>query len=516
MAVSERAERARNKIFEIEDLAQLLDSSYRNNHQKIVHCHGVFDLLHIGHIRHLENAKKYGDVLVVTVTPDRFVNKGPHRPAFPERLRAEAIAALNCVDFVTVNKWPLAVEAIRLLRPHYYVKGQDYQDKTKDRTGGIALEEEAVRSVNGEIVFTDEITFSSSKLINEHLPAFSKEISDYLTDFGRRHPIDEIFGFLESARQLKVLVVGEAIIDEYQYCEAIGKSSKEPMLAVRRLSTEKFAGGILAVGNHVANFSDSVGLITMLGAQNSQEEFIRESLHPKIKATFLLRKDSPTIVKRRFVEHYFFTKMMELYEIEDRPLETSEQEALCRTLEQEVPKYDAVIVVDFGHGMLSERAVEILCQKSRFLAVNAQSNAGNVGYQSILKYPRANYVSLAENEIRMEARDRQGDLKRMVLDLSRKMKCENIAVTRGSNGCLCYNTSEGFFDVPAFAGQIVDRMGAGDCFLSVTALCVARRVAMEVVGFIGNTVGAQAVSVVGHRKSVDPASLFKHIESLLK
>ena len=115
-------EAASNKIKRIDDLAKTL-AGLRQNGKKIVHCHGVFDLLHIGHMKHLDAARKLGDALVVTITPDRFVNKGPHRPAFPERLRAEALDSLGCVDFVGINEWPTAVETIQKLRPNYFVKG---------------------------------------------------------------------------------------------------------------------------------------------------------------------------------------------------------------------------------------------------------------------------------------------------------------------------------------------------------------------------------------------------------
>src|SRR5437764_645196 len=112
----------------------------------VVQCHGVFDLMHIGHIRHFQEASKVGDILVVTITPDRYVNKGPHRPVFTELLRAEAIASLDCVDYVAVNKWPMAVEAIQLLKPDVYAKGSDYRDAATDHTGGIALERQAVEA----------------------------------------------------------------------------------------------------------------------------------------------------------------------------------------------------------------------------------------------------------------------------------------------------------------------------------------------------------------------------------
>lgn len=499
----------------LESLAQII-AEKRAEGAKIAHCHGVFDLLHIGHIRHFEAAKKAADILIVTLTPDRFVNKGPHRPAFPEALRAEAIAALDFVDFVSVNHWPTAVETIDLLKPHFYVKGSDYKKAADDVTGGITAEEAAVQKAGGQLLFTDEITFSSSKLINQHFSSFSKEVIAYLADFSKRYSSGDVNNYINGSKSLKVLCVGDTIIDEYQYCEAIGKSSKEPMLALKRLSTEKFAGGVLAVANHVANFCDEVGLITLLGAEHSQESFIRESLKENVQSTFLSRSASPTIVKRRFVESYFFTKMMELYEINDALMDPADNQRLCEVLEREVPKYDVVIVADFGHGMMTKEAIAILCEKAKFLAVNAQTNAGNVGYQSVQKYKRADFISMAENEIRMETRDRRGELKTMILDLAKKVDCPQISVTRGKFGCISYNRNEGFFETPAMAGQVLDRMGAGDSYFALTSLQVARKVPTEVVGFIGNAVGAQAVATVGHRRFIERIPLLKQIESLLK
>ena len=502
------------KVRDIGQLAEVLGSM--RGQKKIALCHGVFDLLHVGHIRHLERAKHFGDILVVTVTPDQYVNKGSHRPAFPEHLRLEGVGALGCVDYVALNKWPTAVEAIDLLRPDYFVKGCEYQESEKDVTGGIAREEAAIKSVGGSLVFTDDITFSSSNLINRYLPVLPKSTTDYLQQFSARYRSADVFPYLERARSLKVLVVGEAIIDEYEYCEQIGKSSKEPMLAVKSLHSETFLGGILAVGNHVANFCDHVGLVSFLGSERSKEDFIRENLHGNIRPTFLHRKASPTIVKRRFIEEYCFTKLLEVYEINDGGLEETDNRELCASLRQELARYDVVIVVDFGHGMLSEAAVDLLCRGSQFLAMNAQSNAGNLGYHTISRYPRADYVCIAENEMRLEARDRRSDLGEIVRRVSSKLPFDRVVVTRGKQGCLCYAGDEGFFAVPAFAGQVVDRMGAGDAFLSVTALCAAQKAPLEVLGFIGNVVGAQAVATVGNRKPVERAAVFKHVESLLK
>jgi len=154
------------KILDLDELAEKL-SELKSQGKKIVHCHGCFDMMHPGHIKYFQASKKMGDILVVTLTPDQFVDKGPDRPVFGQDLRAESIAALECVDYVAVNRWPTAEETLRLLLPDYYVKGQEFE-KLQDKTGKIQKEVEVVKEIKAEMKFTHEIVFSSSKLIKDH------------------------------------------------------------------------------------------------------------------------------------------------------------------------------------------------------------------------------------------------------------------------------------------------------------------------------------------------------------
>jgi rfaE bifunctional protein nucleotidyltransferase chain/domain len=390
------------KIKDIDELATELMHVRRG--RTVVQCHGVFDLLHIGHIRHLQAARKNGEILVVTVTPDRYVNKGPHRPVFTETLRAEAIAALDGVDFVAINKWPTAVEAIQLLRPDVYAKGSDYVDPSADHSGGIAVERNAVEGVGGRLTFTDEITFSSSNLLNRHMSIFSPEVTDYLAGFRSRFSADDVIGFINRAGALRVLVVGEAIIDEYQYCETLGKSGKEPILAAQFVRSEKFVGGALAVANHIASCCRNVRLVTMLGSHDSHEELIRATLAPGIAPEFLLMDGAPTLVKRRFIETYPFQKLFEVY-VMDEAAAAAKSTDLCAALETVAADVDVVVVADYGHGMITAPAVDILCDRAKFLAINVQVNAGNHGFNTVSKYRRADFVSLSEMEIRLETRN---------------------------------------------------------------------------------------------------------------
>ena len=504
-----------NKIKRLEELAKTL-AMLRGQGKKVVHCHGVFDLLHIGHIKHLEAAKKLGDILVVTITPDRFVNKGPHRPAFPERLRAEALASLACVDYVGINEWPTAVETIKLLRADFYVKGVVRESGKRDHTDAIQKEEDAIKSVGGQLVLTDEETFSASTLINRFMDVFTPATRVFLEQFRAKHTPEEIVDYLQTIRKLKVLVIGETIIDEYQFCSVMGKSGKEPVLAALHQHTEQYAGGVLAIANHVSNFCDEVGLLSAVGEINSREEFIQSNLNRNVAAHFVRVPEAPTILKRRFLEGFLSTKLFEVYEMRNASLPPETEQQFCARLEQLAPQYDVVIAADYGHGLLTERAVEMVCQKAKFLAVNTQANAGNRGFNTISKYPRADFISLGEPEVRLDARKMDMDLKELTKDLARRAATQNLVVTCGSSGCYVHSRDQGLVHVPAFSIRVVDRVGAGDAVLSIASPCAALNLPAEVLGFIANVVGAEACTIMGHRSFIEPASLFRHITSLMK
>src|SRR5438552_8218723 len=321
-----------NKIKGLDELAISL-AKLRVHRKKIVHCHGVFDLLHIGHIKHLEAARNLGDALVVTLTPDRFVNKGPHRPAFPERLRAEALASLTCVDFVAINECPTAVETIQRLRPDFYVKGVVREGGKRDHTNAIQQEENAVQAAGVQLVLTDEETFSASTLINRFIDVFTPETKSFLEQFRAKHTPEEVIGYLQAIRKLKVLIVCENIIDEYQFCSVMGKSGKEPVLAALHLRSEQYAGGVLAIANHVSNFCEEVGLLSAIGEINSCEEFINAHLNKNVKKHFLRLPGAPTILKRRFLEEYLSAKLFEVYMMRSEGLDAAIEAQFCDALD---------------------------------------------------------------------------------------------------------------------------------------------------------------------------------------
>lgn len=487
----------------------------KGHDQKIVLCHGVFDLLHIGHIRHFEQAKNNGDVLVVTLTPDQFVNKGSNRPAFTGTLRAEALAALDVVDYVAINKWPTAIETLRLIQPDIYCKGGEYKEDQVDAKSNMQPELSVAKELGIRVEFTGGLVSSSSELINRHLSPFPPETDAWLDAFRKRFSVDEVVDSIEKMRNLKVLVIGEPIIDEYVFCHSIGTSTKDPVIACKDISTEAFAGGSLAVANHLADFCE-VGLVGFLGEHERREDFVKSQLSPNIKQHFITKRGAPTIHKRRFVDLYSQYKLLELYIMDDRPLCVEDDRELLELIDSVISDYDVVIAVDYGHGMLMQSSIDTLCKKAKFLAVNTQSNAGNRGFNPVSKYSRADYICLANHEIEIETRMRDGDIRNLLMEVSRRIECDNFTVTLGKKGSLHYTPGSGFSEVPAFATKVVDRVGAGDAVLALSSLLVSQKAPWDIVGLVGNVAGAEIVSELGNRVPINKVSLTKHIVSLMK
>lgn len=492
-------------------------ASYRAENRKVVLCHGAFELLHLGTIRHLEQAKKMGDVLVVTVAaavPNGSLASQPSYPSFSQNMRAEALAALNCVDCVVTNHALSAIEALQLVQPAVFVPSDLEPLGSEQEARAREAEEALCRAWGGRVERVVDSGLHSAGLLCHALPAIPAEARSFLSSFLARHRAEAVFDALVRARELRVLFVGEAIIDEYHYCESLGKSGKEPILAVRYLSEERFAGGILATANQAASVSDHVGLITLLGTQDSHEAFIREKLNPDVDAMFVYMPQTRTIVKRRLVEHYPLQKLFEVY-LMDNEVPESAVSALYRRLKAILPNYDAVVVTDYGHGMLTPEVIELLCSQARFLAVNTQTNAANQGFNTIAKYPRADFICISEKELRLEARNRSKDLRLLAAEIADTKSCSRMLLTRGRDGNLCYEKGHGFHVIPPFATRIIDRVGAGDALLAVSSILAAAGEPMEVVGLVGNVVGAQAVETVGNRSIVTRSELLNHINSLL-
>src|SRR5260221_769712 len=442
-------------------------------------CHGVFDLLHLGHITHLQEAKKLGDRLIVSVTDDQFVSKGVGRPHFNAEQRATALRALACVDDVIINPYPDAIPVISKLKPAIYVKGTDYKESD---SAGLARERMAVEAVGGRIVFTNSEKFSSSKLLKYEM--FSPDVVKYLEQakaFGFK---DKILAAFDSADVIKVAFVGEIIIDEYRYVKGLGKSSKEMMLATVEVGVETFEGGSIAASKH-ADWGNSEWMAT-----------------------------SETIKKTRYVDSDFNRKLFDVYSARKIVMSDVRRKQFRSHLSAIAKESAVVVVMDFGHGLIGREEREIL-NDAEFLAVNAQSNAGNYGFNLVTKYDRADYICVTDPEARLAAGMQDEPIDSVIRDgLSSRISCERYLVTHGKFGS-AWRDHLRFGESPAFVSGGIDTMGAGDAVMAVTAPLIAVGLSLEIAAFVGNITGAIKTSIIGHRRHVNRQEIIQTVEALL-
>jgi rfaE bifunctional protein nucleotidyltransferase chain/domain len=508
-------------ILSLDELAAVAEK-LRADGRRIVLCHGMFDLIHLGHVRHLQRAREEGDVLMVTVTADAFSRKGPGRPVFNDVLRAEALAALSCVDYVAINHADSAEGVIEKVKPAVYAKGSDYRDAEDDLSGKIVVERNAVEAHGGQIHFTDEITFSSSQLLNRHFSIFPEETDRFLRLCRADPAYGDISLEIEKLTKMKVLIIGEAIIDRYTFVSPMGKSAKSAAISVRHQYTEDYAGGSMAVANHAAAFVDEVELLTGLGGKGAQgldgEAFLRGNLRANVTPHLFDISQAQTIVKERFVDSDSMAKLFEMYYFEEEPqASAAEEDAICGWLEENLARFDAVIVPDYGNGLITPRMIEAICAHSPFLAVNAQINSGNRGYHVVTRYPRADFVCLNEPELWLASHNRHDPTEYLARGIMSRLGADCIAVTQGVKGLLAIHKDlDAPHHIPALSSKVVDRVGAGDAFLCLAGIGLAAGLPPRLAAFAGAAAAALEVQIVGNQRSVERASLLQYISVLLK
>lgn len=497
-----------NKIIEIDQLKIKL----KTKKGKIVLVHGVFDLFHIGHLKHLKEAKKYGAVLIVSLTKDKYVMKGPDRPYYKDQLRAEMIASLEFVNYITFSNSKSAVDVIKKIKPDYYIKGKDYSSNKDDITGKIKIETNEVKKYGGQIIFTDEITYSSSALLKNFFDIYTDKQRNYFNKKKHQNYKAKLYSIINKIKKLNVLCIGESIIDEYIYVKSLGKTPKENLISYNHINSEIFPGGILAAALHISNYCKKVEIVSVAGTdffKNKHAIFSKKNIKYN-----LIKSDKKNIRKSRFIDSDFFNKVFACYEVNDKFLDKKIENQIIAKLKK-INTYDVVIVLDYGHGLFTKKIINYIEKNAKFIVLNTQTNSANLGYNLVTKYNNANLICIDEPEARLAVSDKESKLKIVAKKIFNNFnKIENLIITRGKNGSFAYNKKISSF-TPVFSKNIVDTMGAGDAFISISALASYVENDIELISFIGNAVGSLHTNTIGNKTSVTKEELIKFIDSLL-
>lgn len=487
--------------------------------KKLVHCHGTFDMVHPGHIVHFEEARALGDVLVVTITAETFVNKGPGRPYFNDALRSRWLAALACVDYVVVIPFAAAVEAIECVHAQIYCKGREYENFENDVTGNIREDVEAVKRMGGEMRYVGSIVFSSTKLLNEHFDPYPAEVKAFCQHVAQHCSATRFREVVDNFRNLRVLIVGDIIFDKYTTLSVQGLTSKNRILSGRFISEEVQAGGALAVLRHVREFTPNVKLISLAGQEpwldKTLQHFGRESEYDLVRSP-----EFTTVVKQRFVEPRVegkeLPKLFSVNYIDQHAPKEELQYAVLERIADQIENYDLVLVMDFGHGLLEDLVRVYVQQKAKFLAVNCQTNSNNHGFNILTRrYRRADAFTLDQTEMNLAVGRRDIDYERELTSLASQLGSRYAWLTRGATETLGRNCQKELCKCAPFERTVVDTLGAGDAFCAAASLAAASGLPLDLATFMGQLAGAQAVRIVGNSEPIRKSKFLKAGQAML-
>lgn len=485
--------------------------------KKIVHCHGVFDVIHIGHIKHLNSAKKSGDFLVVSITSDKFVNKGPGRPKFNQNLRAEVIASIEYVDAVIINEDRLPVKLIDEIKPDIYFKGPDYIKQVKDKSKDINKDILAVKKNGGKIIFSKDITFSSSNLINNYFDQYNKEQKKFIDNIKRKYSFEEIFKNISKFSNQKIVLLGETIIDQYIFGDVLGKAGKEPHLVFNEKKNDIYLGGAAAIANHLSSFCKSVFFFTLANLIKKDKKYIKISLKKNIKLRLCLDNNFKTIIKKRFVDELSNNKLYGSYAFDiNYRLPGKIEDELVKKINEISKKTNHILISDYGHGFITNKILLKLQKFKKFISVNAQMNASNQSFYSLEKYRNIDCLLINQNELRSSMKDKSSSIENISLKLLKKLKIKKLIITRGSEGSMLLEKNKKIIYAPAFAKHVVDKVGAGDTMLAIIALSMRNKIPSDLALFLGSIAAATTVESIGNSKFMDKVQFLRQIEFMLK
>ena len=506
----------KKKIINFSDISKL-SSSLKKNKNKIVHCHGVFDLLHIGHLKHFESAKKYGDILIVSLTSNKFVFKGVNRPYFDEQERLEALASIEVIDFVVLNNYPDSIDIIKKIKPHYYCKGPDYgslENKSRstfDNNKNFVNEQKICKKIGCEIKLTSDIKFSSSKIINEKLFNFSNLENPFISSVKKKYTLKNIEKKIDDLSTLNFMVIGEPIVDTYLFSDSLGVSVKSSIVSTRLIQEENYMGGSFAVAEMLSKLGCSVDLL----AYKSKNKFFskRISLLDK-KINFLntsYQKKIPRI--SRFVHKNRNEKLFQFYEF-DKFLHSKESSSKFSKFLDNRKKTQHVIVIDFGFGFLDQKIINILEKKVNNFSLNVHANSLNSNYNKFTKYKKYNYLSMNKVEFKLGLNTDEDDINLLINEAKKNKINYPFAVTLGSLGSVYVEKNAKKF-TPTFFQKTIDTVGSGDAFFAITSALNKLETESLLTSFIGNVYAGLHALNVGNKKFVSKEELKNAIKLIL-
>lgn len=485
-------DRHKAKIKTLEALVASVGREARGG-ARVVLCHGVFDVVHPGHIHHLLYAKAKADVLVCSVSADRQVKKGPYRPHTPQELRAANLAVFDIVDHVVICDEEKPLGLLAALQPDFYAKGFEYS-ATAGRAQPIA-EVALVEGYGGQVLFTPgDLANSSSALIEAAPPDLRWSKLAMVMERGGTSFKD----LREAVQQIKgkrVHVVGDTIVDALLRCEMIGANAKTPTISVRRDRRDLFVGGAAVVALHARAAGAEVQFSTVLGDDQPAQFVLDALVSAGVEPAPIIDQARATTVKEAVVVDEY--RLLKIDTVDNR---TVSDGVLWRLLEQVGgAASDAVVFSDFRHGMFNSRTIGPLSKAIPGGVLRAADSQVASRWGNICDFRGFDLITPNEREARHALGDQDSGVRALAARLYADAGVRWLALKLGARGALAFGPGGESFALDALApGTAVDPVGAGDAFLAYATLALAVRPSLTVAAILGTIAAGLECSYDGN------------------
>jgi len=487
-----------SKIKLVDELCAIIGPRPRK--KSVIMCHGTFDIVHPGHIRHLMYARDKGDILVVSITSDQHISKANFRPYVPETLRAFNLASLEMVDYVIIDTEPKPLHNLKQIQPDFYAKGFEYVNGSIDPRTQEELD--VLESFGGRPIFTPgDIIYSSSAIIDRAPPNIGIEKLLVLMeaediDFAKLRTAVNALG------RMHVHVIGDTIVDLYTYTELIGSNAKTPTFSVRYDHEERYVGGAGIVAKHLRAAGADVTFTTLLGGDELGVFALDDLTNAGVKVNAVVDTTRPTTCKNAFISGGY--RLLKVDKVDNRSI-------VGKTMTQ-VTDYTrdtpcgALIFSDFRHGIFNHQTIPELTAAippGTFRVADSQvaSRWGN-----ILEFKDFDLITPNEKEARFSLGDQDSVIRPLALKLYQQARCKNLILKLGARGMITYRAVESpeknvraFFAVDSLTNRAVDPVGAGDALVAYATLALASGNGPVVGSILGALAAALECEIDGNR-----------------
>jgi rfaE bifunctional protein kinase chain/domain len=492
----ELSEKYRHKIKKPHELRQILGEPPRS--EKAIMCHGVFDIVHPGHVRHLLYAKSKASVLIASLTADRHIDKGLYRPHVPQDLRALNLAAFEMIDYVVIDENATPLENIGVIQPDYFAKGYEYT-ASGDLHHKTQEELEVVQAYGGELLFTPgDIVYSSSTLIKYAPPVL--KVEKLLTLMSSENvTFDQLRQTLDLLPGKRVHVVGDTIVDTYTYGTMIGGQTKTPTMSVLFERKTDFVGGAGIVAEHMKAAGADVVFSTVLG-DDHYKDFVLDHLRGAgVDCRPIIDPTRPTVNKNAIVAGGY--RLLKLDTLDNSSISDHTLQQLTQAVAQ--TPVDAVVFSDFRHGIFNRRTIPKFVEAIPAGCYRVADSQVASRWGNITEFRGFDLITPNEREARFALGDQDSGIRPLASALYDAAECNLLILKLGDRGVLtcrgrAHERLDSFFVIDSFVDRLLDAVGAGDALLAYATLAMLTAKHPAVASILGSMAAACECEVDGN------------------